>query len=225
MSPPLPRNADHTLHLEKVGITLGPFQLHDLSAIVPHASYTVLWGPSGGGKSTLVEAICGLRRLSSGRITCAGRAIHQLPPQQRGVAYVPQDLALFPGYDAAEQIAFALVEHGWSRSAINQRVSALAEQLSLHHCLKRYPESLSGGEAQRVALARALAPKPHVLCLDEPLSALDPASHAQACAVLQQLHRHTAITVLHITHNQAEAEQLATHTLTLSNGQLVTSSG
>ena len=146
--------------------------------------------------------------------------IHQLPASARGIGYVPQDGALFPGLSVRHQIAFGPLAHQWSADAITERINELAKLLNLETLLDRQPQELSGGEQQRVALARALAPKPQVLCLDEPLSALDHQQHNSACSVLATVHATTNITVLHITHNPEEAKQLATIRLHLQQGAL-----
>ena len=159
--------------LSAVTIRQGGFCLHDVSLEVPAGQYAVLMGKTGSGKTTILEAICGLRPLAAGRIRLMDRDVTRLKPGARGVGYVPQDAGLFSRLTVREHLAFALVIRRWSREAIRQRVDALAQLLRIEHLLERRPHGLSGGEAQRVALGRAMAMRPGVLLLDEPLGALD----------------------------------------------------
>ena len=141
-----------------------------------------------------------------------------LKPAERGVGYVPQDLALFPTLTVREHLAFALVVRDWDADSTARRVGELAELLGLRHLLGRRPQGLSGGESQRVALGRALAYRPRVLLLDEPLSALDEDTRAEMMALLRSVQRLTGVTVLHVTHSPAEARQLADRLLLLEDG-------
>lgn len=202
------------------GVTIrqGAFSLEDISFEVPTGQYAVLMGRTGSGKTTLLEAICGLRRLSAGRIALLERDVTDLRPADRGVGYVPQDASLFSTLTVRDHLAFALVVRRWTRQAIDQRVDELAQLLGLRHLLERRPQGLSGGETQRVALGRALAMQPGVLLLDEPLSALDDDTRGEMYELLGSVRRQTPITVLHITHNRAEAEVLADRLLELRDG-------
>jgi ABC-type sugar transport system ATPase subunit len=177
-------------------------------------------GKTGCGKTTLLEAICGLRQVHAGRIVLLGRDVTQLKPAQRGVGYVPQDLALFPGHTVREHLAFALEVRRWSRAAIDARVRELAGLLGITHLLDRYPQGLSGGEAQRVALGRALAFHPPVLLLDEPLSALDEDTRSEMATLLRDVQRQTGVTTLHVTHSLTEARRLADRLFVLERAGL-----
>ena len=176
-------------------------------------------GPSGCGKTSILEAICGLRPIASGRICIGDRDVTALRPAERLVAYVPQDRALFPGHLVREQLAFSLIVKKYKQDAIAQRVRELADMLDITALLDRMPDDLSGGEAQRVALGRALAAKPQVLCLDEPLSALDADLHHEMCRLLQTVHEQTAVTVCHVTHNRSEAKGLASMILQMQRDE------
>ncbi|MCA9297711.1 MAG: ATP-binding cassette domain-containing protein, partial [Phycisphaerales bacterium] len=159
--------------------------------------------------------ICGLRPIRSGAIVLDDRDVTRLPPGKRGIGYVPQDAALFTTMRVGEQIGLALEVRGIRRRERRRRVEALAEQLRIDHLLDRRPVGLSGGERQRVAMGRALIFRPALLCLDEPLSALDDETHAEICRVLREVHDSMRVTVLHITHNRREAHELADHVLRL----------
>ena len=194
--------------VESLAIQQGDFSLRDISFTVPKGAYGVLMGRSGCGKTTILEAICGLRPLVVGRIHLVGREVTELKPGERGIGYVPQDRALFPTMLVREQLAFALVVRRVAQNVIASRVDELAELLDISHLLDRMPWALSGGEAQRVTLGRALASKPSVLCLDEPLSSLDEDTHEEISSLLVDVHRYTGVTVLHVTHSRREARGL-----------------
>ena len=206
--------------LENIALRQGSFELSNLSLELAAGEYGVLMGRSGCGKTTLLEAICGLRKISGGRLILGDRDVTELPPAERGVGYVPQDRALFPTLLVREQLAFALVLRSLGQAAIAERVEELAELLGIANLLDRTPEKLSGGEAQRVALGRPLAPRPSVLCLDEPLAALDEELHGDMCQLLERVHRETGVTILHITHSPSEARRLAGCHFRLANGQV-----
>ncbi|MCW5558674.1 MAG: ABC transporter ATP-binding protein [Verrucomicrobiae bacterium] len=207
--------------LDQVTVAAGAFELRDVSFAVPTGSYAALMGRTGSGKTTLLEAICGLRTVTSGRILLHGRNVTRLPPADRGVGFVPQEGALFRHLTVREHLEFALVIRKQPPDAIRSRVAELASWLGLEPLLDRRPQGLSGGETQRVALGRALSFQPAVLCLDEPLSALDDESREATCAVLETLRARTGVTVLHITHNLAEANRLADIRLRIHHGKIL----
>ena len=208
------------IRLENIMLRQGDFELRDIQLELAAGEYGVLMGRSGCGKTTLLEAVCGLRTVAAGRIILGDRDVTALPPAERGVGYVPQDRALFPTQPVREQLAFALVLRSLGQAEIAARVEELAELLGLGALLDRLPDKLSGGEAQRVALGRALAHRPSVLCLDEPLSALDEELHDEMCQLLKRIHRETGVTVLHITHSPSEAKRLAGCHYRLANGRI-----
>ena len=197
------------IRLENIMLRQGDFELRDIQLELAAGEYGVLMGRSGCGKTTLLEAVCGLRTVAAGRIILGDRDVTALPPAERGVGYVPQDRALFPTQPVREQLAFALVLRSLGQAEIAARVEELAELLGLGALLDRLSDKLSGGEAQRVALGRALAHRPSVLCLDEPLSALDEELLDEMCRLLERIHSETGVTVLHITHSPSEAKRLA----------------
>ena len=203
-------------------IRAGDFSLSNLSFSIPQGAYAVLMGKTGSGKTTLLEGICGLRRITDGSLFLNHRDITCLPPASRGIGFVPQEAALFQHLSVADHLAFALRVRRWPDDTVRSRVRELAEALRITAILDRKPAGLSGGEAQRVALGRALSFHPEVLCLDEPLSALDDETREEICAVLAAIHRQSPVTVLHITHNRREADRLATVTLHLVEGRIET---
>ena len=206
------------LEVQGLGIQQGAFSLDQITFTVPSGAYGILMGSSGSGKTTILECVCGLRQQQRGEIRIAGRAVGRLAPGARGIGYVPQDRALFPHWRVGDQIAFGLVVRKQPAAAITQRVHELADLLAINHLLERQPDDLSGGEAQRVALARALAPAPPLLCLDEPLSALDEERHQETCDLLRRVQQELALTVLHITHSRREADRLADVHFRLADG-------
>lgn len=203
-----------------VSIYQGSFALRQVSFEVPAQQYAVLMGKTGSGKTTLLEAICGLRPVAAGSIYLMGRDATRLPPAARGVGYVPQDAGLFPRMTVRQHLGFALLIRRWPRKAIAQRVAELAELLGIAHLLDRRPQGLSGGEIQRVVLGRALALRPGVLVLDEPLSALDEQTRGEMYDLLRAVRAESPATVLHVTHNRSEAEQLADLVLEIHDGQV-----
>jgi molybdate/tungstate transport system ATP-binding protein len=207
--------------VEKLALRQGDFSLNDLTFELPEGAYGVLVGRSGCGKTSLLEAVCGLRPISSGRIILGGQDVTDLKPGERGVGYVPQDGALFPHLSVARQLAFSLVLRKTEPAQIAKRVDELSERLGIKHLLDRMPDSLSGGECQRVALGRALSLYPKYLCLDEPLSALDDETHEEIYGLLQQTVKGSDVTVLHVTHNKREVESLADVVLRMKGKELI----
>jgi molybdate/tungstate transport system ATP-binding protein len=208
------------IRLEKLSVCAGLFALDDISFEVPSGQHAFLMGKTGSGKTTLIEAICGLKRVPHGRIFLRGTEVTHLTPAARGIGFVPQDGALFNTLSVREHLAFALRVRKWSQRAIAKRVTELADWLQLRPLLVRKPEGLSGGEIQRVALGRALAFGPDVLCLDEPLSALDDDTRAEMLAILRSVRQRTGATILQVSHNLAEAGQLADQIVWLEAGKI-----
>lgn len=195
--------------LEDVSIRAGEFSLQDVDMEVPGGQYGVLMGRTGSGKTTILEAIIGLRPVVGGRISLDGADVTRSKPALRGIGYVPQDGALFSTMTVREQIALALYVRRARRAEIERRVAELADMLGIAELLDRRPKGLSGGERQRVALGRALSFQPRVLCLDEPLSALDEETRLQMYSLLERVRTQTGVTALHVTHSREEADRLA----------------
>ena len=200
------------------------FALRDVSLDVAAGEYFVLLGPTGSGKSLLLECLCGLNRVRSGRIRIGGEDVTDLEPRRRRVGYLPQDYALFPHLTVRRNIAFGLAGRSLAAvpgSPVHRRVEELACQLDIGHLLDRLPAKLSGGEKQRVALARALAVRPRVLLLDEPVSALDEATRDVLCRMLKRLQREAAVTALHVCHNFAEMLAVADRVGIIYDGRIL----
>lgn len=178
-------------------------------------------GKTGSGKTTILESICGIKPVLSGRILLSDIDVTRRKPAERNIGYVPQDGALFTTMTVRQQLAFALVIRKESKEVINRRVEELAELLEIGHLLNRTPRGLSGGECQRVALGRALSFRPTTLCLDEPLSALDDETRAQMYKLMRHVREATHVTTLHVTHNVDEAITLADRVYRIEDGNIV----
>jgi molybdate transport system ATP-binding protein len=183
-----------------------------------------LLGPSGSGKSSILNCIAGLRKPDSGFISCGDSVFFDsakricMPAQQRQCAYVLQNLALFPHLDVAQNISFGIEKLPASTRA--KRLSELLDLVKLQGLERRKISQLSGGQLQRVALARALAPQPKLLLLDEPFSALDAELRDELGQELQILQKQFAIPILLVTHSKAEALRLAKTAIQLKDGRV-----
>jgi molybdate/tungstate transport system ATP-binding protein len=208
------------IRLESVSIRAGAFSLENVALEVPTGQYAVLMGRTGSGKTTILESIIGLRSVLRGRIWLCGTEVTAMRPALRGIGYVPQDGALFSTMTVRDQIALALYVRRAKRAAVERRVAELADMLGISDLLDRRPRGLSGGERQRVALGRALSFQPRVLCLDEPLSALDEETREQMYSLLRRVRDQTGVTALHVTHSREEAEQLADCVFHVQDGRV-----
>ena len=180
-----------------------------------------LLGPSGGGKSTLLRIIAGLEEAEEGSVFWDGKNLNEVPVHRRNFGFMFQDYALFPHRTVAENIIFGLRMQNLPEEKNKERLAELLEQVNLRGFEKRRVTDLSGGEQQRVALARALAPRPHMLMLDEPLAALDRALSEQLSSELRQLLRSAAVPAIYVTHDQQEAFKIADRLLLLHAGGIV----
>ncbi len=178
----------------------------------------VLIGPSGCGKTTTLRLIAGLEELSAGTISIDGTVVNSIPPGERDMAMVFQSHALYPHLTAYDNMAFGLTLRHLARPEIARRVGKTAEWLGLGDCLARPPRELSGGQRQRVALGRALVRQPKVLLLDEPLASLDAPLRRELRRELLRLHRELGLTLLLVTHDQAEAMALGQRVAVMRGG-------
>ena len=196
------------ISVKNLSLAVGEFTLENVSFEIPTRAYCALMGKTGCGKTTVLEAICGLRKVSSGSISLMSREVTGLPPAARGIGFVPQDGALFSTMTVEENLGFSLAVRGRPKEVVVERVGQLADLLGISSLLGRRIQGLSGGEKQRVALGRALAFEPGILCLDEPLSALDDDTKEGLIDLLGKVREETGVTTLHITHSLREARSL-----------------
>ena len=183
--------------------------MSDVSLKINAGEYFVILGPSGVGKTVLLEIVAGLIKPDKGQILWRDKDITLTPPETRGFAVVYQDYALFPHLTVRKNIAYGPRAAGATHEKTANRIQTLAEILNIEQLLSRQPATLSGGEQQRVALARALAVEPQLLLLDEPLSALDTNTRLRLRKELKRINRELNISVLHVTHDPEEAMVLA----------------
>jgi molybdate/tungstate transport system ATP-binding protein len=208
------------IDVENLNLRQGAFQLAQISFHVPRGKYALLMGKTGCGKTTILEAVAGLRPIASGRIQLNERDVTHLSPAQRAIGYVPQDGALFGTMTVRDNLGFALSIRNQPAGAIKERVEQLADWLHVTHLLERRAVGLSGGETQRIALGRALANHPPILLMDEPLSSLDEETRDLTIDLLKGLPARANVTVLHITHSRHEAEQLGDWIFRLHDGRI-----
>lgn len=187
---------------------------------VPAGELLALVGPSGSGKTTLLRLIAGLEEPDAGTIAIGGRDQARVPPGERDVAMVFQTLALYPHLTARDNLAFGLRLRGAPADAIAARVNETAAMLGIKDCLARRPAELSGGQRQRVALGRALVRRPKVLLLDEPFANLDAPLRRELRCELQRLHRELGLTIILVTHDQAEALALGQRVAVMNEGRI-----
>ncbi len=209
------------IRVRALNLRIGAFALRDLALDVAPGDYFILLGPTGSGKTLLVESICGLIRPDGGTIEIDGQDVTRLAPRHRGCGYVPQHQGLFPHLRVRDNIAFPLRARRLSAAEIAERTAPLVELLGIGYLLDRWPAHLSGGERQKVALARALASRPKFLVLDEPVSALDEASRERLCGELRRIHEELRVTTIHVSHSVEEALTVGTRGAVLSCGILM----
>ncbi len=194
--------------------------LTDINDVVPDGSLTALLGPSGSGKSTLLRMIAGLETVDQGRIVLHGRDVTHTPARRRNIGFCFQDYAPFYQLSVFDNIAYGLKVRRTAKVDIEREVRELLALVRLEAFADRYPRQLSGGQRQRMALARALAIKPEVLLLDEPFAALDAQVGGELRQWVRSLQHDLGITTLLVTHNQAEAMEVADRVVILNHGRI-----
>ncbi len=222
--PPAVRCSGLSVHAGLVRL-IGPLDLE-----VAAGEHLLLCGPSGCGKTTLLRAIAGLARASSGRVELAGECVSDgprewVPPHRRGIGFLFQGPSLWPHMNVRRTLDFALSEGGLPREERVRRRAELLEWVELSGYEARLPASLSGGEAQRLALARALCGRPRLLLLDEPLGPLDADLRGALLERLGALQRRLALTVVHVTHDPGEARGIANREVRMERGTIARASG
>ena len=209
------------IRIRHLTIQEGNFTLSIPHLDITKGTYFVILGHTGSGKTVLLEAIAGLRLLKTGEVWINGENATTRAAEKRKVGYVPQDYVLFPFLNVYENIAFGLKEVNCRCLNMDERVKHHAQLLGISHLLSRGVNALSGGEKQRVALARALVLSPKVLLLDEPLSNLDLQTGKHMRLVLKRIHQGLKVTIIHVTHNQSEAEEISDQIAVISHGEIV----
>jgi ABC-type sugar transport system ATPase subunit len=209
------------IRAQGLSLNLEGFTLEGIDISVEAAESFFLLGPSGAGKTLLLEALLGLRKALKGRVLLGGRDVTSLPPEDRRIAYVPQDLALFPHLSVRDNILFGLSTRGHPPADAAARLDHWADLLELGAVLGRKdPGTLSGGERQRVALARALVTEPRVLFMDEPFSALDVPLRKRVQTEFRGLQRRLGLTVVQVTHDPEEAFLMADRMSIVMDGRI-----
>ncbi len=208
------------IRIENLYVDLPGFCLKDINLRVEKGEFFVLLGPTGAGKTVLLEAIAGLIPTKKGKIYIKDVNVTNLPPERRGVGIVYQDYALFPHLTVLENIKYGLHFHKIDKTKVKKQLDQLLNQLRLCPFIKRWPTNLSGGELQRVALARALMVNPSVLLLDEPISALDPNFKEEIREELKKLHQEMGVTFFMVTHDFTDVLSLATKTAVINQGKI-----
>lgn len=196
----------------------GVVAVTDFNLDIKDKECIVLTGSSGGGKSSTLRMIAGLEEISEGELYIGNRLVNDVPPQDRDIAVVFQNYALYPHMTVFDNIAFGLKQRQMSQAEIRRRVEEAAKALDIFHLLDCKPEALSGSQSQCVALGRAIAREPKVFLLDEPLFNLDAKLRAQMCTKLSELHKHMGTTFLYVTQDPAEAMAIGDRIVVMRDG-------
>lgn len=211
------------IEVRDLHVRFGDFELRDVNLVLPSDGCLAVLGPSGAGKTLLLETVMGARRPMRGSVLIDGRNVSDLPPESRKIAYIPQDLGLFPHLSVRENIVFGLSDRRARKNA-EAEVLRLARLLQVEHLLDRKRvTTLSGGEKQRVALARSLIVNPRVLFLDEPFSSLDAATSSELLRTFRVMRRDLGTTVFLVTHDLDHACFLADDVAIMMAGRIVES--
>jgi len=208
------------IEIKNLSVHLRSFSLKKINLSIHKGEYFVILGPTGAGKTVLIECIAGLQRFQKGDIWVDGNKATRIPPEEKNIGYVPQDYALFPFLNVAGNISFGLSQKRYHKTKTKKKAGKLAHLFGISHLLNRDVDTLSGGEKQRVALARAFATSPGILLLDEPLSSLDVNTSKYLRLELRRVHEKFGITTIHVTHNLIEAEELADRIAIFNRGTL-----
>lgn len=210
-----------SLHISGLSKAWDGFRIQEIDLEIDEGEYFVLLGPTGAGKTLLLELILGFHKLDSGRIFLDGLDITDASPEERGFGYVPQDQSLFPHMTVRQNIGFGLKMRGVSEDEASTKIDNILKLLGIEGLESRYPSTLSGGERQKTAVGRALASKPLMLFLDEPLSNIDVEARREIRGELEKINRELSLTVLHVTHDYVEAESLADKVGIMRNGRMI----
>jgi molybdate/tungstate transport system ATP-binding protein len=198
------------------------FSLKNINLEVKKGEYFAILGPTGVGKTLLLETIAGFHIPDRGEVWIEGHDVTNLPPERRRIGFIYQDYSLFPHFTVEENIEFGLkLRKSASPDTNRKRMKEIMDWLGISHLAHRYPATLSGGEQQKVAIARAIAIEPSILLLDEPLAALDLRTRDYLREELKRVKRELGITMVHVTHDQTEAMVLADRIAVMMKGQIM----
>jgi molybdopterin-binding protein len=209
------------IEVKDLSVDLGEFVLKNVTLAIKEGEYFIILGPTGAGKTVLLESIAGLYPINGGEIWLRGKEVTRVEPEKRKISIVYQDHVLFPHLSVKNNIVFGLKMSKVTAAEQEKRVNWVAELLGISNLLHRRPDTLSGGEKQKVALGRAIATRPELLLVDEPLSALDPETRETVQHELRQLHQALGITILHVTHDFEEAIALGNRIAVIGEGSLM----
>lgn len=209
------------IKLESVSRSWGDFRIQGIDLEIKDREYFVVLGPTGVGKTLLLELIAGFHYPEEGRILFNGEDVSFLRPSERNIGFVYQDYLLFPHRNVKGNLSYGLEVRGVDEKDAERRVNEIASVLRIKHLLGRDVRTLSGGEQQRVALARALVVEPELLLLDEPLSALDPNLRKSLMGELKILHEKFRTTTIHVTHDREEAIVLGDRMAVMNEGKIL----
>lgn len=197
------------------------YALRDVSVTIEDGQFVVLTGPSGCGKTTFLRTLAGLEEQSSGKVYVGGKNVDELAPNDRGVALVFQEYALYPHMNAFSNMAFPLKNAKMGNEEIREFVYGVAQRLDIEYLLNRRPKHMSWGQRQRVSLGRAICRRPGVMLLDEPLSGADEELRVELRDTIKALHREYGFTCIYVTHDMRDALILADRVLSMQNGRIV----
>ena len=209
------------IRIENISKNLGEFFLNDVTLDIEKGEYFVVLGPTGAGKTILLEAIAGIYSPDRGKIFMDGRDITNVPPRSRNISMVYQDYMLFPHLTVEKNISFGLKLKKITTKEIKKKIDGISRMLNVRHLFHRFPGTLSGGEKQRIAIARAVVTEPKALLLDEPLSALDAQTREGLRYELKKIHSVTGITIIHVTHNFEEVFSLGDSVAVMNEGKII----
>ena len=207
------------LEIEDLSVDLGEFQLKNINLDVNEGEYVTLIGPTGSGKSVLLETIIGFYSPDKGIIKLHGKIMNNVQPENRGIGIVYQDNILFPNMDVYENIAYG-ARKKFSEEEIHEKIVKIAKKMKIDHILHRDIATLSGGEAQRTSLARTLIVDPKIILMDEPFSALDITTQKKLTVLIKKIVRDYKTTVLHVTHNFNDIWNLADRVGVMKDGKI-----